>query len=140
MDPSTILGARQDANRSNARLLKIAKWSKGRPFFHTYYIYIYIKRETHFVKCKRKSNEDKKKGYPSTLANLTLIILFSKMLKFSNFISSKSKNIFKNNSEYLGIFHLLKWNFQARLVDCWHLLASIGFSLGCNVYFYVFNL
>jgi hypothetical protein len=33
------------------------------------------------------------------LANLTLIILFSEMLKFSNFISSKSKNIVKDNSE-----------------------------------------
>jgi hypothetical protein len=47
--------------------------------------------------------------YPRTLANSTLIILFSKMLKFSNFISFKSKNILKDNSEYLGIFHLLKW-------------------------------
>jgi hypothetical protein len=32
---------------------------------------------------------------PSTLANLTLIILFSEMLEFSNFISSKSKTIVK---------------------------------------------
>jgi len=31
----------------------------------------------------------------STLANSTLIILFSEMLKFSNFISSKLKNIVK---------------------------------------------
>jgi hypothetical protein len=46
--------------------------------------------------------------YPSTLANLTLIILFSKMLKFSEIISSKSKNIVKQYGEYLGIFHLLK--------------------------------
>jgi hypothetical protein len=46
--------------------------------------------------------------YPSTLANLTLIILFSEMLKFSKIISSKSKNIVKDNGEYLGIFHLLK--------------------------------
>jgi hypothetical protein len=33
-------------------------------------------------------------------------------LKFSFFISSKSKNIVKGNSEYLGMFHLLKWKFQ----------------------------
>jgi hypothetical protein len=46
--------------------------------------------------------------YPRTLANLTLIILFSEMLKFSKIISSKSKIIVKDNSEYLGIFHLLK--------------------------------
>jgi hypothetical protein len=38
------------------------------------------------------------------LANLTLIILFSGLLKFSKIISSKSKNIVNNNSEYLGIF------------------------------------
>jgi hypothetical protein len=46
--------------------------------------------------------------YLSTLANLTLIILFSEMLKFSKKISSKSKNIVKENSEYLRIFHLSK--------------------------------
>jgi hypothetical protein len=46
------------------------------------------------------------------LANLTLIILFSEKLKFSKIISSKSKNIVKDNSEYLGIFHSLKWIFQ----------------------------
>jgi hypothetical protein len=40
--------------------------------------------------------------YPSTLANSTLIILFSKI------IFSKSKNVVKDNSEYLGILHLLK--------------------------------
>jgi hypothetical protein len=50
--------------------------------------------------------------YLSTLANSTLIILFSEMLKFSKIISSKSKNIVKDNSEYLGIFHLLKGFFQ----------------------------
>jgi hypothetical protein len=44
----------------------------------------------------------------STLANSTLIILFSELLKFSKIISSKSKNIVKENSEYLRIFHLLK--------------------------------
>ncbi len=42
--------------------------------------------------------------YLTTLANSMLIILFSKMLKFSNFISSKSKNIVKENNEYLRIF------------------------------------
>jgi hypothetical protein len=45
--------------------------------------------------------------YLSTLANLTLITLFSEILKFSKIISSKSKNLVKENSEYLGIFHLL---------------------------------
>jgi hypothetical protein len=48
----------------------------------------------------------------NTLANLTLIISISEMLKFSNFISSNSNNIVKENSEYLKIFHLLKWMFQ----------------------------
>jgi hypothetical protein len=33
-------------------------------------------------------------------------------LKFSKNKISKSKNIVKDNSEYLGIFHLLKWIFQ----------------------------
>jgi hypothetical protein len=46
--------------------------------------------------------------YPSTLANSTLIILCSEMLNFLKIISSKSQNIVKDNSEYLGIFHLLK--------------------------------
>jgi hypothetical protein len=45
---------------------------------------------------------------PSNLANSTLIILFQEMLEFSNFISSKSKNIVKDNSECLRIFYLLK--------------------------------
>jgi hypothetical protein len=48
----------------------------------------------------------------STLINSTLIILFSEMLKFSKIIRSKSKDIVKENNEYLGIFHLLKWIFQ----------------------------
>jgi hypothetical protein len=30
------------------------------------------------------------------------------MLKFSKIIFSKSKNIVKDNSEYFGVFHLLK--------------------------------
>jgi hypothetical protein len=44
----------------------------------------------------------------STLANSTLIILFSDLLKISKIISSKSKIIMKYNSEYLRIFYLLK--------------------------------
>jgi hypothetical protein len=35
-------------------------------------------------------------------------MLFSEILEFSKFISSKSKNIVKENSEYFAIFHLLK--------------------------------
>jgi hypothetical protein len=46
--------------------------------------------------------------YAITLADSTLIILFSELLKFSQIISSKSKNIVKDNSQYLGTFHLLK--------------------------------
>jgi hypothetical protein len=46
--------------------------------------------------------------YSSTLANSTLIILFSEMLKFSKTISSKSKNIVNGSSEFLRILHLLK--------------------------------
>jgi hypothetical protein len=53
-------------------------------------------------------NECTNKGYPSTSANLTLIILFSELLKISKIISSKSKNIVNDNSEYLRIFHMLK--------------------------------
>jgi hypothetical protein len=34
------------------------------------------------------------------------------MLEFSKIIRSKSKDIVKENNEYLGIFHLLKWIFQ----------------------------
>jgi hypothetical protein len=48
------------------------------------------------------------KGYLSTLPKSTLIILFSKMLKRSKMISSRSKNIVKENSGYLRIFHSLK--------------------------------
>ncbi len=37
------------------------------------------------------------------------------MLKFSNFISSKSKiYIVKDNSEYLGIFHFVEMNAKFR--------------------------
>jgi len=57
----------------------------------------------HFGSCKD----------PSTLANWTLIILFSEMLKFSIFyFFFKSKIIVKENSEYFGIFCLLKRMFQ----------------------------
>jgi hypothetical protein len=41
------------------------------------------------------------------------------MLKFSKIIFSKSKNIVKDNSEYLGIFHLLKWVFFNYLFIWW---------------------
>jgi len=61
--------------------------------------------------------------YPSTLATSTLIILFTKMLKISKTISSKSKNIVEENSEYLGIFHLLKWIFKIinySIDMCWN--------------------
>jgi hypothetical protein len=34
-------------------------------------------------------------------------------LKFSKTIFSKSKNIVKDNSEFLRMFHLLKWIFQS---------------------------
>ncbi len=62
--------------------------------------------------------------YPSTLANSTLIILFSEMLKISKIISSKSKNIVKDNSEYLGIFYFVEMNFS-KLINysmnmCWN--------------------
>jgi hypothetical protein len=51
--------------------------------------------------------------YPSILVNSTPIILFSEMLKFSQKKKSlKSKNIVKDNSEYLSILHLLKWISQ----------------------------
>jgi hypothetical protein len=34
-------------------------------------------------------------------------------LKISKNIFSKSKNIVKNNSEFLRMFHLLKWIFES---------------------------
>jgi hypothetical protein len=39
------------------------------------------------------------------------------MLRFSKNISSKSKNVVKDNSEYLGKFYLLKWIFQNKLIN-----------------------
>jgi hypothetical protein len=38
------------------------------------------------------------------------------MLKFSKIISSKSKSIVKEDSEYIRIFHLLKWMFLNQLI------------------------
>jgi hypothetical protein len=64
-------------------------------------------------------------NYPSTLANSTLIILFSELLKFSKLIiSSKSKNIVRHISEYLGIFLFVEMNFS-KLINystdmCWN--------------------
>ncbi len=63
-----------------------------------------------------KKNPLVRSKYPSTLATSTLIILLSEFLKFSEIISSKSKNIVKDNNEYLGIFHLLNWIFQNELI------------------------
>jgi hypothetical protein len=53
-------------------------------------------------------------NYPSVpWTNSTLIILFFRNVEiFFQIISSKSKNIVKDNGEYLGIFHLLKWIFK----------------------------
>jgi hypothetical protein len=63
--------------------------------------------------------------YLSSLANSTLIILFSNMLKiFKNYFFQIKKKIVKENSAYLGIFHLLRWIFS-KLVNylmnmCWN--------------------
>jgi hypothetical protein len=40
-------------------------------------------------------------------------------LKFSKIISYESNNIVKDNSEYLGLIHLLKWFFQNKLITQW---------------------
>jgi len=40
------------------------------------------------------------------------VLLFSEMLKFKKIISSKSKNIVKENQEYSGILYLLKCIFH----------------------------
>jgi hypothetical protein len=52
---------------------------------------------------------DTSSRYLSTMANSTLIILFSEMLKFSKiiFFQIKKKNIVKENSGYLTILLLL---------------------------------
>ncbi len=54
-----------------------------------------------------EDDEDEDDG--DILANSTLIILFSEMLKFSKIIGSKSKDIVKENEEYLGIYSIW-WN------------------------------
>ncbi len=65
-------------------------------------------------------------GYPNTLANSTLIILFSKMLKFSKINFSYSKISLKDNSEYLGNVPFVEMNLS-KLIDysmdvdmCWN--------------------
>jgi hypothetical protein len=77
-----------------------------------------------WCKVQDKMQGDIPRNYLGTLANSILITLFSEMLKCWNFISSKSKNIVKENSGYLRIFHLLKWMFQNLLnysMDmCWN--------------------
>jgi hypothetical protein len=54
---------------------------------------------------------------------------FFKCWNFQKFISSKSKNIVKDTSEYLGILHLLKWIFF-KLINyltdmCWIEMAKV---------------
>jgi hypothetical protein len=64
---------------------------------------------------------------PSTMANLTLIILFSEMFKFFlKLFSSKSKNILKDNSEYIRIFHLLKWFFKIIYLFIWQTCVEMA--------------
>jgi hypothetical protein len=48
----------------------------------------------------------------------------------SKIISSKSKNIVKKNTKYLGIFYVLKWNFQKQLINystdlCWRFRVRV---------------
>jgi hypothetical protein len=47
--------------------------------------------DSHPFSCYKLQHTPQKKDYRSTLANSTLIILFSEMLKFSKIISSKLK-------------------------------------------------
>jgi hypothetical protein len=54
--------------------------------------FFYLKKE---VPPDTKQKKIGPSDYPSTLANSTLIILFSEMLKFSKIICSKSKDIVK---------------------------------------------
>ncbi len=70
------------------------------------------------------------------MASSTLIILFSKMLKFSKIISSKSKNIAKENSEYFRIFHLLRWIFQNYLI-IWQTCVEMAKVL--HVFFFTYS-
>jgi len=51
-------------------------------------------------------------NYPSILVNSTLMFFFLKMLKFSKIISSKLKNIVKDNSEYLQNIPFVEMNFS----------------------------
>ncbi len=65
-------------------------------------------------------------SYPSTLANSTLIIIIFKNDEiFENYFSQIKKNIVKDNSEYFGIFHLLKWKFQNSIV-IWHACVEMA--------------
>jgi hypothetical protein len=48
------------------------------------------------------------------------------MLKFSKIISSKSKNIVKENSEYLGIFYLLKLIFLINYLFIWWICVEMA--------------
>jgi hypothetical protein len=68
-------------------------------------------------KANNKANGVKNLGnpnanYPSTLANSTLIILFSEILKFKKIISSKSKTIVKDNSEIIRSIPFVETNFS----------------------------
>jgi len=51
-------------------------------------------------------------------------IIFRNVEKFKNYFVPKSKDIVKENNEYLGIFHLMKWkisNLINYLMDmCWN--------------------
>ncbi len=53
---------------------------------------------------KVSSERLKIEDYPRTLADSTLIILFSETLKIKNIIASKSEKLVKDNNEYLGTF------------------------------------
>jgi hypothetical protein len=50
--------------------------------------------------------------YHSTFAASTLIILFSEMLKISDFFFWERTKFVKENIESSGILYLLKWKFQ----------------------------
>ncbi len=71
-----------------------------------------VRRRCDGDKCNDDDEDDEDADDGDILANSTLIILFLEMLKFSKIICSKSKDIAKENEEYLGLFHLMKWKFQ----------------------------
>jgi hypothetical protein len=50
--------------------------------------------------------------YPKNLGQFDTNYVIFRNAEIFQIISFKSKNIVKDNSEYLGIFHLLKWIFQ----------------------------